>query len=140
MLNVEYVNQFASFGAILAGFSMSIAYSFFLHKEESNKPNQNLLHYTGGAFLASAVLLILGVFLASLVLSVHSANGVQNAPTPSVLKGADWVFYITLFGALSMLIGVALSGFSRTKRLGFFTATMALLAAIGSYYIYSILI
>lgn len=35
MLNIEFVNQFSAFGAILAGFSMSIAYSFFLHKEES---------------------------------------------------------------------------------------------------------
>ena len=136
MLNVEFINQFASFGAILAGFSMSIAYSFFLHIDDTNEAKHTLLQFIGGAFLASAVFLILGVFLASLVLSVHSANGSPDPPTPTVLRGANWVFTLTLIGAASMLIGIGSSGFIRTDRLGAFSIIVAVVGAIGSVIIY----
>ena len=135
-LNVEYINQFATFGAILAGFSMSIAYSVILHKDGSKETISKLMHFIGGAFLTSAVSLVLGGFLAALVLSVHSANGQPDPASPIVLNGADLSFAITLIGLISMLVGIGASGYIKTKHFGRFTKYLAMLTGAGAIIIF----
>jgi hypothetical protein len=138
MLNVEFVTQFAAFGAILAGFSMSIAFSLILHSNASSKPSRGLMQTTGGAFLTSAVVLALAVFLAAVILSIHAQTPPGLPPTSRVVQGANLLFYVTAAGGLAMLVGTALSGFIRSKRFGAFTVTLALLSLVAAVVIYSL--
>ena len=111
---------------------MSIAYSVILHKDGSKETNSTLMHLIGGAFLTSAVSLILGGFLAALVLSVHYANGQPDPASPIVLNGADLSFVITLIGLLSMLVGIGASGYVKTKCFGRFTKYLAIFTGVGA--------
>ena len=114
MLNVQFVTQFAAFGAILAGFSMSIAFSILLHSSE--KPKEKLEQFTAGAFLTSALILVLAAFLAALVLSVHAQNSVSlsgedlipetGSQAPLLVRSANALFYVIALGGVAMLTGL----------------------------------
>ena len=139
MLNAEFVTQFAAFGAILAGFSMSIAFSLILHKASSATPKDPLIQTTAAAFLVSAAVLVVGCFLAALTLSI-AAQSQPGLPTPpNVLLAAKLLFYVTSAGGLAMLTGIALSGFIRSKRLGRCTVTLAVLSLVAAVLTYSLL-
>ncbi len=146
MLNVEFVKQFAGFGAILAGFSMAIAYSLLLHAQPANTAQSmpterytKLLQTAAGAFFVSAIVLVLAVFLAAWTLSIFNLIP-EGQPTPDgLIHSADWVFYLTLGGGLALLVGVAISGFIRSKPLGFVTATLSSLALVAAAIAYFML-
>jgi len=139
MLNVEFVKQFAEFGAILAGFSMAIAFSLLLHNGTKPVPPVAapdlpswVLPVAAGAFLMSALVLVLGELLAAWVLSIYNALPKDSVPPPQVVSGAEWVFYLTIVGALALLVGIAISGRLRSIRLGAFTVALSILALVGA--------
>lgn len=137
MLNVEFVTQFAAFAAILAGFSMSIAFAVILRSNSSSNPRVEQL--TAGAFLLSALVLMLSVFIAALVLSINaqSANlGQPDSPdqigrpaAQRLVQAANLTYYLSLIGGLFMMAGLGASGFIRSRKMGRFTATASLAMA-----------
>lgn len=134
MLNVEFVKQFSEFGAILAGFSMAIAYSFILHKCNSNSTRAIQI---GGAFLVSAIFLILGVLLAAWTLTINAKIGEGIPPSDAVLSGAKILLYLTAAGGISLLVGIGLSGFMQSKNFGRFTAILAILGLLAAVVIFA---
>ena len=140
VLNLEFVQVFFEFGAILAGFSMAIASSFILQERKTGEQGYGQLQRVGVPFIISSILLILGVFLAALILSVNAqVPENQNQPGP-LINAADWLFRVTIAGGISMLVGMGLSGFVWSKGLGILTSVLSFCAFMVSVLIYNSLV
>lgn len=134
-INLEFVKQFATFGSILAGFSIAIAFDL-IGKTDNNTQDKKqkcfLISLTASFFLVTSVILILAVFLSSLLISVHEIT----PDKPQLLWGADILFYLVVCGTTSMLAGIGISGFIKSAKLGIFTAAISavcFLSAIGFF-------
>ena len=130
MLNVDFLKEFTTFAAILAGFSLTVTFRVMLHPLPPSKCQIRAQNILTIAFLIASVLMILAVLLSALLISVQARLSNGQPATPEMLNSAILSFFLIAFGSLVILVGIGASGFIISKGFGIFTIIISSLSAI----------
>ncbi len=126
-LPVEYMNKLAEhtlvINALLAGFSLTMVVGLLGIKEEGK-----IYNHLFRASISATVLFLISIFAMTNLLMLTT----KGFPFP--LASSDFTFPRTLgvlsfmFGIIALLIAVGLSGWTKSRSLGWFTSISAMLA------------
>lgn len=126
-INPEFMQQFATFDGILAGFALAVAIQLITYNQRDNFVSVSL-----ATFILSALSLVSATFISAVLLA-----GGSRFQSPSDTSLATAVLsYVRLVGLLSFsglflfLIGIGISGWIWSKRLGLVSSISAALAIL----------
>lgn len=123
---VEEFRQLAFISGLLAGFSISISYQL-LSSESTSRLTGALI---GVQLLVSISLIVSTITSVFVVLS--SSGGIEPSPDnlDSIRKVASITKYLIFTGLVLFLVGFGISGWLRSKTLGWFSTILSLVGVI----------
>lgn len=129
-ITVEFYRQMAFSAALLGGFAMTFLSVLITALDCSKK---EVIRATGVMAITAVLLIVatLGATFLGIVVQQFGLSFIKFSDWPSNLLRTRWIVETSFFvGMFSLLVGLGISGFSKSRALGLVTSIPALIGLV----------